>query len=177
MSKRVLQCLALAAMLLVWGTALHAEEAAGGEAKKERKGGEHPAGMRSAQGVEFILKHAQDLNLTEEQITKLKDLADKEAKQREAVDKDPAIIELRKKMADAKAANDEAALKSLHKEYMEAVKKAGGGNSSKEAIAAVLTKEQIEKLDELRKQEQAKKMEGHKAGGATEGKKSEGGEK
>jgi Spy/CpxP family protein refolding chaperone len=122
--------------------------------------------LRDRFGAEFVLKHADDLKLTDEQKAKIKELAEKADKDREALRKDAKFEELLKKMQEARKAGNDEAGKAAQKELRDYVQsKVPEGDGLREALAKILTPEQIEKLAEIRK----KAMDERK-GGEGEGK-------
>ena len=125
---------------------------------KEKKKGHAGAGT----GVlKPIFDHAADLNLTDEQKTKLDKIKSDLDAAEEKVKSDPEVVSLQSQIKEAKAANDKDKMKTLHKELKDLIEKKGGDPSAaalKDADA-VLTPDQLAKLKEIEKEAHAAKGE------------------
>ncbi|MCY3022872.1 MAG: Spy/CpxP family protein refolding chaperone [Planctomycetota bacterium] len=103
--------------------------------------------------LDFVMQHAADIKLTDEQKKKLEDLKktlppppEKPVKPV----KDPELMELYKKMMAAKQSGDTDAVEALRKQIADKIKQiAPDGGKCMDGLKAILTPEQMAKLKEL----------------------------
>jgi hypothetical protein len=112
------------------------------------------AGGNNKEGVEFILQHEKDLDLTADQVKKLEDVSAKVNTQREKLRDDPEMQELYKDAKEAQDSGDKDAIRAARKKIREAVEKKSGLKVENVIadVAKILNPKQLKKLAELRKE-------------------------
>lgn len=116
--------------------------AAQGKDKKKKKGDkEWP--------VTFVIDHADQFKVTDEQMKKLEYLQDMEEK----ITADPAVKEISQKLRQAKKSGDEADVTAQQERLGAKIKERSGGQvtSFMAALGLVLTPDQMTKYKEMRK--------------------------
>lgn len=131
--------------------ALSASAGDGTPGKGKNKG--PAAGGNNREGVEFILEHEKDLDITSDQKQKLEDLSTKITTQREKLRQDPEMQELYKDAKEAQDSGDKEAVRAARKKIREAMEKKTGVKLENVIadVAKILHPDQLKKLAELRK--------------------------
>ncbi len=117
--------------------------------------------------IQHILDNAKELNLSDDQKTKLQALVKEVAGSHdkgamaEKIKNNPELRETFKEMKAAKEAGDEAKLKELRQKLMAGEGKAGAGKGEGhgeilQKLAQILTPEQMKKLKEMRESRENK---------------------
>lgn len=151
MRLKTLHTHALVAVALVIGVAVQAGDAPNTKGKGKNKPGAGAANEK--EGIEFILDHEKDLDLSATQKKQLEDINAKIAKEREKLIQDPEMLELFKEQKEAKDSGDQEAVHAARKKIRQAMEKKGGLKFENVVaeVGRILTPPQLKKLAELRK--------------------------
>ena len=149
MSLKTPHILALVALFMVVGTALHAGDA---PTPNKGKGKTKPGAGGNKDGLEFIIDHAKDLELTSTQEKQLEDLNTKVTQEREKLKEDPEMRELFKAQYEAQQSGDQDAIRTARKNIRVAMDKKGGLKVENVVVevARILNTTQLKKLADLR---------------------------
>ncbi len=147
MCLKSLRTFAFLTTLLVLGSSLFAADA-----PNKGKGKNKPAGGPK-DGLEFIIGHEKELDLTAAQVKQLDDLNTKVTQEREKLKDDPDMKELFKAQYEAQQSGDQEAIHSARKNLRTAMEKKGGLKLENVVtdVARILNSTQLKKLAELRK--------------------------